>query len=380
MGSDEGRPEVPGFEVLEPVAAGGRGEIYLARDLEREGALVALKFLRAEDLEYTDRVRAFLDEVAHTSLLEHPTVVKVYKGGFVGREPYLAMEYVDGITLWEILERARRLEMRLPLGASAYVTAMVADALAYAHALEGPDGEPLGLVHRDVSTVNVMVTFDGAVKLVDFGIARSKLSSLRTAPGIVKGKLDYLSPEQCTGGTVDAQTDIYSLGVVLYELITGRRPYADCEFGEFFDRCARGDRPKVHKLRPDVSPRLERVVDRAMAVKKKHRYGTASAMLKDVRGFMDRLPERPTSSTLAALLGELAPAEVARVQASYGPPDTTAVSSFDNVAEAMLGAPEAGPDTDPDPVPPSLTPETAAAAAGEVLSLIHISEPTRPTT
>jgi len=321
--------QVRGYEFLEQVAIGGRGEIYLARREGSGGELVALKFLREEDLKHRDRVQAFVDEAQVSSLLLHPNIVRVFHGDVADGLPYLVMEYVDGITLWEMLERLRMASRQTPMGVAAYVTAMVADALAYAHDLRGPDGAALGLIHRDVSTVNIMVTFDGAVKLLDFGIARSRMSSLRTAPGVVKGKLDYLSPEQCNGQPLDARTDLYSLGVVLFELLTGRRPFASQDVGTAFDKIARGDRPRVHRLRPDVSPRIERIIDRAMAVKLKGRYRSAAEMLRDLRSSMQRLPELPTSSSLAGLLAELAPEEVSRVQASYGPPETTAVSSID---------------------------------------------------
>lgn len=357
---NEGLPIVPGYEVLEPLAAGGRAEIYLAKDQSQDGQLVAVKFLKKEDIDDVDKVQAFMDEVELTKLLVHPTIVRVFHGEFTAGLPYLVMEFVDGITVYELVARARRLKKLVPVGVAAYVGAMVADALGYAHSLPGSDGEPLNLVHRDVSAVNIMITFDGAVKLLDFGIARSKISSVRTAPGIIKGKLDYLSPEQCTGGQIDALTDIYSLGVVLYEIVTGRRPFEETSLGRQFEKVSKGDRPKVHKLRPDVPPRLERIIDRAMAVKRKRRYPSSKAMHEDLRAFMEKLPERPTSSFMAHTLKNLVPEQLTKVQEAYGPSDTTAVSEAEVVAslleERHQGPPTASPEPDASYPPPFLSP------------------------
>lgn len=346
---DEGLPIVPGYEVLEPLAAGGRAEIYLAKDRTQEGQLVAVKFLKKEDIDDVDKVQAFMDEVELTKLLVHPTIVRVFHGEFTAGLPYLVMEFVDGITVYELVARARRLKKQVPFGVAAYVGAMVADALGYAHSMPGPDGEPLNLVHRDVSAVNIMITFDGAVKLLDFGIARSKISSVRTAPGIIKGKLDYLSPEQCTGGEIDALTDIYSLGVVLYEIVTGRRPFEETSLGRQFEKVSKGDRPKVHKLRPDVPPRLERIIDRAMAVKRKRRYPSAKAMHEDIRAFMEKLPERPTSSFMAHTLKNLVPEQLTKVQEAYGPSNTTAVNEAEVVADLLKQKQEGPPTASPGP-------------------------------
>lgn len=323
MAGKKGLPELPGFEILEPLGAGGRAEIYLARHKGREDELVAIKFLREEDLDRADRVQAFMDEVELSRLLIHPTIVRVYDGEFALGLPYLVMEHVDGLTLWELGARARRAKIQIPVGLAAYLAVMIADALDYAHNLHGPDGEALNLVHRDVSTVNVMVTFDGAVKLLDFGIARSKISSVHTQPGIIKGKLDYLSPEQCSGGPIDALTDVYALGVVLFELVSGKRPVEEEDVAKLFDKICAGKRSKVRDLRPDVPAELEKIIDRALAPKRRRRYGSAKEILKDLRDFIDHLPERPDSSTAAGFIRQLAPEELEKVQRRYGATNTT---------------------------------------------------------
>jgi serine/threonine protein kinase len=331
--------ELPGYELLERIALGGRGEIYLARRGGRSGELVVIKLLRAEDAGRPDRITAFIDEARISTVLVHPNIVRVYHGDVHRGLPYLVMEHVDGITLWDLVERSRMLNAHIPHGEAAYIASQVAEALAYAHELTDPRGKPLHLIHRDVSAVNVMITFDGVVKLLDFGIARSTLRSLSTAPGVIKGKLDYLSPEQCTGGEIDALTDLYSLGVLLFEMITGVRPFPEKQVEKLFVKVARGDRPRVRAIRPDVPPALERIVDRAMAVKRKSRYPSAHAVLEDLRSFMSGLPVVPNSSTLAALVSDLAYDRVDRVAGTYGPAHTTAVERIDLAPETELAEP-----------------------------------------
>ena len=340
VSSSDASWELPGYELLERIALGGRGEIYLAREGGSGGELVVVKILRAEDAGRPDRVTAFIDEARLSSLLIHPNIVRVYHGDVHRGLPFLVMEHVDGITLWDLVERARMLNQQIPFGEAAYIAFQVAEALAYAHELVDSRGNPLDLVHRDVSAVNVMVTFDGVVKLLDFGIARSTLRSLSTAPGVIKGKLDYLSPEQCTGGDIDALTDIYSLGVLLFEMITGTRPYPEKKIEKLFIKVARGDRPKVRTLCPDVPHGLERIVDKAMATKRKARYGSARAMLEDLRAFMNRHSVLPTSSTLADLVVDLAHDRIEKVSGTYGPTHTTSVERIELPEDVGLFDPD----------------------------------------
>jgi serine/threonine protein kinase len=346
--ADEVVWELPGYVLLERIALGGRGEVYLAREGGDQGPLVAVKVLRPEDANRKDRVVAFLDEARISSLLVHPNIVRVYHGDIHQGLPYLVMEHVDGLTLWDLNERARMVNQTIPADLAAYMVAKVAEALAYAHELTDSQGRPLNLVHRDVSAVNVMATFDGAIKLLDFGIARSTLRSQHTAPGIIKGKLDYLSPEQCEGGTIEAVTDIYSLGVLLFELVTGTRPFYETDVARLFKLVARGDRPRVRDINPDVPPRVEQIIDRAMATKKRQRHQSARLMLDDLQSYLTTLPSPPTSSSVARVMAELAPDKVTNIADTYGPSETTTVQRMSL------------------PDPPSLDPEGELQAAPTV--------------
>ncbi|MFL5302180.1 MAG: serine/threonine-protein kinase, partial [Anaeromyxobacteraceae bacterium] len=215
------------YRLLEPVAAGGMAEVWRAEAPGAEGFVkeVALKLIRGDHDARGDFVRMFIQEARLASRLSHANIVQVFDfDQFEGRY-YIAMELVLGRTLREVVERCRAQGVRFGVGRAVHVCAEVARALAYAHHLE-VGGQPVGLVHRDVSPQNVLVSFEGEVKLTDFGIARALGATEATAPGVVKGKLAYMAPEQARGEPLDAGADVFAVGVMLWELCAGRRLFA----------------------------------------------------------------------------------------------------------------------------------------------------------
>jgi tRNA A-37 threonylcarbamoyl transferase component Bud32 len=215
------------YRLLEPVAAGGMAEVWRAEAPGAEGFVkeVALKLIRGDHDARGDFVRMFIQEARLASRLSHANIVQVFDFDQVDGQYYIAMEMVRGRTLREVVERCRETGARFGVARAVHVCAEVARALAYAHHLE-EGGRPAGLVHRDVSPQNVLVSFEGEVKLTDFGIARALGTAEATAPGTVKGKLAYMAPEQARGEPVDGRTDLFALGVMLWELCAGRRLFA----------------------------------------------------------------------------------------------------------------------------------------------------------
>jgi len=215
------------FRLLEPVATGGMAEVWRAEAPGAEGFVkeVALKLIRGDHDARGDFVRMFIQEARLASRLTHANIVQVFEFDQVDGRYYIAMELVRGRTLREVVDRCREQGVRFGLARAVHVCAEVARALGYAHRLED-GGRPAGLVHRDVSPQNVLLSFEGEVKLTDFGIARALGASEVTAPGTVKGKLAYMAPEQARGEQVDARADVFAVGVMLWELCAGRRLFA----------------------------------------------------------------------------------------------------------------------------------------------------------
>src|SRR6185312_1620748 len=215
------------FQIIGRLATGGMAEVYLALSGELPGfrTLIVVKRILPHLAQNRQFIRMFLDEARLAALLDHPNVVRIIEVGHDGEEYFLAMELVQGKPLSAVLRKAAR-EKRPPSPAlAAYIMAQAASGLGYAHALTDGDGRPLGVVHRDVSPQNVLLSFEGAVKLIDFGVARAFGRVAHTSPGGRKGKIEYMSHEQASAEEVDHRADVFALGVVLWEVLTGRRLY-----------------------------------------------------------------------------------------------------------------------------------------------------------
>jgi len=270
------------YELLRPLAQGGMADIYLARRLgpgqfERE---VAVKVLNRQRAAEAEACAMFLDEARVVAMLHHHNIASVLDVDVVDGQHYLAMEYVDGADLREVVGTAQRHGKQLPLEAAVAIVCAAAAGLDHAHRRCAPDGRPLKLVHRDVSLSNVMVGHDGAVKVIDFGIASTTIASVHTSPGVVRGKASYMSPEQCLGDRVDHRSDVFALGVVLYELTTGAR----CFHGKTdFDRMlavVRTDYIAPSDLVAHFPVGLSDVISTALAGKPARRFPSAAAMIE----------------------------------------------------------------------------------------------------
>jgi serine/threonine-protein kinase len=270
------------YELLRPLAQGGMADIYLARrvgpgQFERHVALKVLSRARAADPE---ACAMFLDEARLVALLHHHNIASVLEVDVFDGNHYLAMEYVDGADLRAVLIAAQRARQQVPFDAAIAILCAAAAGLDHAHRRCAPDGRHLELVHRDVSLSNIMVGHDGAVKVVDFGIASTTIASVRTLPGLVRGKASYMSPEQCLGDPVDHRSDVFGLGVVLYELTTGTR----CFHGKTdFDRMlavVRNDYTPPCDLVPGYPADLEDIIRTALAPNPERRFASAAAMIE----------------------------------------------------------------------------------------------------
>jgi serine/threonine protein kinase len=267
------------YELLAPLAVGGTAEIFLARwRAAGHERLVVVKQLlpqHADDKEFVDM---FLDEARFGSKLAHESIAQTFELGQVGGRHFIAMEYLAGLTLGHLAAKARRrLPGGLPAELAAGIVAHAARGLHHAHEILEPDGTPLKIVHRDVSPQNLIVTFAGEVKLVDFGIAHAAVREARTKTGMIKGKFAYMAPEQCLGKPVDRRTDVFALGVVLYECVTGQRLFRRKSSYETYQAILKHEVPAPTQVNPALDPDLEPLLLRALVRDPDGRYPTAAA-------------------------------------------------------------------------------------------------------
>ncbi|MBC8072194.1 MAG: serine/threonine protein kinase, partial [Deltaproteobacteria bacterium] len=285
------------YQLLRRLATGGMAELYLARAAGMAGfeKLVVLKRILPQHAESDEFIRMFLVEARLAATLHHPNIVQVYDIGEESGTYFFTMEWVQGQDLRRLVRQARKTETPIPLEHILHVISGVAAGLHHAHEQADHDGTPLGIVHRDVSPSNVLVTYDGAVKIVDFGIAKAAAFQSNTIAGTLKGKIPYMSPEQCRGEDVDNRSDIFSIGTLLWELTTGSRLFAGDNEIAIINRVAKGEVPLPSAIRPEYPPELERVVMRALASDPNHRYRSAIELQLDLEDFA-REAQLPVSS------------------------------------------------------------------------------------
>jgi Protein kinase domain len=275
------------YRVLRPLARGGMAELFLARATGIQGfeKLVVVKRVLPELARDADYVGMFLDEARLAARLHHSNLVQVYDIGEADGLPFYAMEYLDGHDVREIMRALQTRREKLPLEHAIIIAIGVAAALHYAHEMKDEEGRTLGIVHRDVSPQNVAVTFDGGVKLFDFGVAKAKRRSTETRHGTLKGKIQYMSPEQCRGDEVDRRSDVFSVAILLWELITGRRLFGgNSDFG-VMKSIAESDAPKPSLVWTECPPELEAIVMRGLRRERQGRYATTEELQLALEAF-----------------------------------------------------------------------------------------------
>jgi serine/threonine-protein kinase len=275
------------YELVRRLAVGGMAEIYLARlpgvGLEGFEKLVVLKRILPQHALDPELLRMFTDEARLSATLTNPHVTEVYDVGADAEAPFFAMEYVHGQNLRQLLHAHGG---PLPIPHAVGIVAAAAAGLHYAHEKRGPGGEPMHIVHRDVSPSNVLVSYDGAVKVSDFGIAKWAHQRTQTQEGALKGKFAYMSPEQCRGRALDARSDVFALGTILYELTTGRSPFAAETDFDILNKIVSGE-PEPPRL-PDGAeypPALAEIVMRALAREPEARTPNAQALQVQLEAF-----------------------------------------------------------------------------------------------
>lgn len=304
--------EIGAFTLLREIARGGMGEIWLAHHRGPAGfeRLVVIKRIIANGDEDKAFVDMFLDEARIASQLLHPNVVQVYELGQDEGSYYLVMEYLPGQPLGRIARKCIELYKTVPPLFAVEVVAGAARGLGYAHRRKGLDGVPLRIVHRDVSPQNILVTYEGSTKVLDFGIAKAEGRLARTSTGIVKGKIAYMSPEQAIGLPVDASADVFALGVILFELVTGTRLYQGADDLSILKGLANHARLPRASERARVDPKLDELISKAMEWESINRFSDGQVLCEALEAWQRAQSASARSETVRDVMQATFGAEI----------------------------------------------------------------------
>jgi len=281
--------QVGRYRILAELGRGGMSNVFLAVASGPGGVnkLVVLKALLPDLASEGYALAMFMDEARLAAQLNHPNVVQTYEVGTEGDRHVIVMEYLEGQSLSAALRRASQEGPGMPIALQLRIIINALEGLHYAHELHGYEGAPLQLVHRDISPQNVFVTYDGQVKVLDFGIAKATSASTHTAAGVMKGKIAYMAPEQIIGGAVDRRADLYSVGCMLWAAATGGKLWKDTPDVQIMRRAISGDVPTPQSVNAECDDELNRIVVKALARDPEHRYATALELQHDLEVYVE---------------------------------------------------------------------------------------------
>lgn len=335
--------------LIDRIAVGGMAEIFLARQMGMEGfeKLVVLKRIRPELSEKKSFVTMFLNEARLSAQLNHPNIAQIYDLGKVGESFFIAMEYVFGRDMRRVIPKAEAQGIPFPLVYAAKIASQCCEGLYYAHQKSDFYGHPLGIVHRDITPENVVVSFDGTVKILDFGIAKAANTVEQTRAGEIKGKLSYMSPEQCMGKPLDHRSDLFSLGVVFYEWVTGFKLFTGESDVAVLKAITDGKIYSPSYFKPDVPEPIEQILMKALEKDPTHRYQSAWEMQYDIDRFLSENEFTPSNIHLANFLKQVfadeMDDELRRLSAQGTPLATATAEEEDDGAARPPVAPAPGP-------------------------------------
>ncbi len=305
------------YLLFDEIGKGGMAEIFLARASTELGGrrLYVVKQILPSLASHSQFAEMLVHEAKLAALLEHANIVKVTDLGRAGSELYIAMEYIEGFDLTDLLRRCTKQGVPMPLDFALAIVCAVLRGLDYAHRRTSDGGSPLGIVHRDVSPSNVLISFEGEVKLCDFGIAHANQLVAAEKPAAagstpdppsrardaLQGKAGYMSPEHARGEAIDARADVFGAGILLWELLSGRRMYQK-DAGSLLDQARRAEIPPLATRGLPNEERLHAIAEKALARLREDRYASAAAMLRDLEGYMSEAHQAPSPLKLGAWL------------------------------------------------------------------------------
>ncbi len=295
------------YRVVERLEAGGMAEVFLGEVVGMQGfkKRVAIKRVLPHLAQNKAFMGMFLDEARLGARLDHANIVSVFDIGAADNTYFLVMEYVDGCNLKTLMEGVRKQGRHFPLGPAIFIAQEACRGLSYAHELVDDEGRPLGIVHRDISPPNILISRRGEVKVTDFGLAKAATQLEKTDPGVVKGKFGYLSPEAAMGEEVDARADVFALGVVLWEMLAGRRLFLGETDYHTVKLVQAAEVPSLAPFHPDVDEAFEAVLRKALARDRRDRYQTAREMGDALASYLFSRQLKVTSYDVAGLVKQV---------------------------------------------------------------------------
>jgi len=301
------RAKIGRYDLIYPLGQGGMATVYVGQVSGMAGfeKLVAVKIIHPHLVRERLFVDMFLDEAKLAAQILHPNVASIQEVGEEDGILFMVGELVPGESLKALARRAIDRGTRLSQPMAAHIAAAVCSGLQAAHDLQDPDGQTINLVHRDVTPQNVLIGYNGFVKLIDFGVAQAKGRLTHTEAGTIKGKMGYLSPEQLQGKVLDGRSDLFSLGVVLYQMITGKHPFPGQTSLERLNRISEGEFRPPHELEPGVAPELERIVMNALTVRREARFPSATAMAEALKDYIRAQEEVVGAQQLSTIMNYL---------------------------------------------------------------------------
>ena len=299
------------YLLLEKLATGGMAQLYRAKIVGVQGfeKFVALKQILPHLAEEKEFLGSFIDEAKLAALLQHQNIVQIYDFGNVESTYFITMEYLFGKDLRMIAEKARERDLPFSLEHSLYIISRVCSGLDYAHKLKDFHGSPMSIIHRDISPQNVIITYEGDIKIVDFGIAKARSQSTITQVGLIKGKVAYMSPEQAAGVNIDHRSDIFPCGILLYELLSGKRVFTG-ETLHILEKVRRAEFSPPEEVVQGLPSKVYQILHRALAKEPGERYQSGGEMLADLEECMFELSMRPTARGLSQYMKELFKEEI----------------------------------------------------------------------
>jgi serine/threonine-protein kinase len=367
------------YRIERLLASGGMGDVYRAR-MSTAGGLekpIALKIVREELASDPHFVEMFVDEARVVMSMSHANVVQAFDVGRIDDRWFIAMEFVEGMTLGELAREHQRVRGE-PMPPEVAVTAIVEalKGLDYAHRRKDERGELLGVVHRDISPSNVLVSTEGEVKLTDFGIAKSEERAAESIVGAIKGKILYMAPEQLRGSTVNLRADVYAMGVVLFELLAGRRPYVGSDTVALIPDILAGRREKLGEVAKAVPPQLASVVERALAIDPEGRFPSAAAMRQALEEVARASGWILASTDLADLMLELGDAEgESELVSALAPRDSGGLRAPLRPPRVSRGRDETGPLEPEDDATTTPSSDRFALLLGQEMRRVATDEP-----